>query len=62
MTRFTNYYIPFRYEPPYYYPPYDECDCDDRCPLCGKKKRKYPRYNWRVEGWKGTVKVNARYE
>lgn len=23
--------------PPY---PWDECDCDERCPKCGKKKKK----------------------
>ena len=29
-----------------YIQPYDECDCDERCPDCGKKKKMGIRYPW----------------
>lgn len=28
------------------------CTCEDYCPKCGKRKRKYPKSNY-YEGWLG---------
>jgi len=31
---------------PYIEPDWDKCDCDERCPKCGKKKHPRIRHIW----------------
>lgn len=41
-------YIPSTTNPDFWKPWNDDCDCDDRCQKCGKRKKKRIECDWPI--------------